>query len=106
MYKKVNICDFCQREVAEVKCELCGKDVCNSCGYSVKISGRATSIIYLENLSIPKFDKDKVVICKNCLGKLREEIRQIQEYKDSDVEKDLILNILKSIKNHYKLIKL
>ena len=60
MKTEVILCDECKEKVAEHKCEICNKDICNSSDCINKIELRLQSIAIDEEL----------FICKDCNEKI------------------------------------
>jgi len=44
--KKVNVCDFCKKKVAKIKCDICSKDTCEDCQREKMIGSMVPFIKY------------------------------------------------------------
>lgn len=99
---KVILCDLCKKQVANLKCSLCGKDLCSgNCSATYDIYFGAGSYAYLP-LYLCHTDCDNKVI--GFMKKIHSEDKQNKLYKDvrelflDFVKKGLILENLKEEK--------
>ena len=78
---EVNICDICRRVIAEKKCEICDKDICENCEDDMAIGLANGGILF------------KVISCKNCSNKL--EKSKMKQYFDEKPHHELRRGIIK-----------
>ncbi len=92
--KKINICDVCDKVVAENKCNICNKDLCPKCEGHIQINmynGERT--VY----------KDKIGICKGCYENIetvshsefpKEFVKEVREKFTEQIKKIALIKSL------------
>ena len=98
METKVNLCDECKKQIAENKCKICEKDICNKCKclLSIGLFSKLPNTVadggrgYGETNGIAL---GGCFICKNCKKNLRILIKK--------EHKDIIEKMMEYIKNEF-----
>lgn len=85
MEKKVKICDVCNKEISQRICEICDKDVCETCEADVFIGIAEGGILF------------QIICCRTCSSKLKN--AKIKSIFDDPANKEMRRNILKTLKN-------
>lgn len=83
--KKVNICDSCNKAIAENNCEICGKDICKLCQQDTVIGIANGGEIF------------HFITCTHCSNKLR--LARVKSIFDDKVNSELRKKIIKNLKN-------
>lgn len=112
MKKKVRICDECKQRIANHKCYLCGKDLCDGCVHKLSLaidkyeasrySEEKNLIFGVDDLGTESVYKKP--ICSACHGEI---VRMIRSLADEEIDHEELVNrLLNEIKDFITVEKL
>ena len=102
MRKEVDLCDNCEKTVADGKCPSCGKDICPNCSRFIALTcprDYSYNMIFIITRA-PKTKSEKsTMMCKECFNKIFD--KKILQQNP----KPLVTEIIKMVKNHVVALK-
>jgi len=89
--KEVELCDICEKIVAEGKCELCGKSVCKRCSVGGKlILEESDKTFKISFFHLPSILNEEIIICMDCYKKI---MKGLEKTNTRNLTKFLLKNL-------------
>ena len=89
--KEVELCDICEKIVAEGKCELCGRSICKRCSIGGKlILEESIEAFKISFFPLSSLLNEEIIICKDCYKKI---MKGLEKTNRSNLTKFLLKNL-------------